>query len=127
MPNTHTHTHTQETKTNQKHSAALSKLTVMNSSSLFSDAAIFLPFFNGSSYLEVPPPSSLLQGPLAPGHHTAPGAASSSGSSAYPAPSIKTAAVTLSLAVKTGATQGSLLYSEYTPRAPSLPDRKSVV
>ncbi|XP_067092648.1 protein eyes shut homolog [Osmerus mordax] len=32
------------------------------------DAAIFLPFFNGSSYLEVPPPSSLLQRPRAPGY-----------------------------------------------------------
>ncbi|XP_036816849.1 protein eyes shut homolog [Oncorhynchus mykiss] len=60
------------------------------------DTTIFIPSFNGTSYLELPPLVSLLQSP---------------GASADPSHPAKDTTVTLYLTVKTRATQGTILYT----------------
>uniref|UniRef100_A0A673ZPH0 Protein eyes shut homolog n=1 Tax=Salmo trutta TaxID=8032 RepID=A0A673ZPH0_SALTR len=62
------------------------------------DTTIFIPSFNGTSYLELPPLASLLQSP---------------GASADPSHPANDTTVTLYLTVKTRATQGTILYSKY--------------
>ena len=71
----------------------------------FSDTTIFIPSFNGTSYLELPPLGSLLQSP---------------GASADPSHPAKDTTVTLYLTVKTRATQGTILYSKYKHGIPLL-------
>ncbi|KAJ7987468.1 hypothetical protein DPEC_G00326810 [Dallia pectoralis] len=64
--------------------------------SSFTDTAIFTPSFNGTSNLELPPFAFLLRSP---------GASETASSLA------NATAVTLHLAIKTPATQGTVLYS----------------
>lgn len=64
----------------------------------FLDTTIYIPSFDGTSYLELQPLSSLLQ--------------PSGASNNLPA-TVKDTTVILYLTVKTRATQGTILYSEY--------------
>lgn len=65
---------------------------------LSAGSTVYIPSFDGTSYLELQPLASFLQ----------PSAAGSN-----PAATVKDTAVILHLTVKTGATQGTVLYSEY--------------
>lgn len=65
----------------------------------FPDAMVYIPSFDGTSYLELRPLSYFLQSP---------------GSSADLQAAVQNATVTLSVSVKTKETQGTILYSEYT-------------
>lgn len=65
---------------------------------LFAGSTVFIPSFDGTSYLELQPLASFLQPSAADNNPTA---------------TVKDTAVILHLTVKTGATQGTVLYSEY--------------
>lgn len=64
----------------------------------FPDVMVYVPSFDGTSYLELRPLSYFLQSP------------GSSGGLQVP---VQNTTVTLSLSVKTKETQGTILYSEY--------------
>lgn len=64
----------------------------------FPDAMVYIPSFDGTSYLELRPLSYFRQSP---------------GSSGDLQAAVQNATVTLSVSVKTKETQGSILYSEY--------------
>lgn len=65
---------------------------------LFVGSTVYIPSFDGTSYLELQPLASFLQ-PSAAGKN--------------PTATAKDTAVILHLTVKTGETQGTVLYSEY--------------
>lgn len=64
----------------------------------FPDAMVYIPSFDGTSYLELRPLSYFLRSP---------------GSDADLQAAVQNATVTLSVSVKTKETQGTILYSEY--------------
>lgn len=66
---------------------------------LFVDTTVYIPSFDGTSYLELQPLASFLQ---------------PSGASNNLSASVKDTTVILYVTVKTRATQGTILYSEYT-------------
>lgn len=70
----------------------------MYSSFLFVGSTVYIPSFDGTSYLELQPLASFLQ-PSATGNNLT--------------ATVKDTAVILHLTVKTRATQGTVLYSEY--------------
>lgn len=63
----------------------------------FAGSTVYIPSFDGTSYLELQPLTSLLKPPAAANQLTS---------------AVKDDTVTLQLTVKTSATQGTLLYSE---------------
>lgn len=64
----------------------------------FPDAMVYIPSFDGTSYLELRPLFYFLQSP---------------GSSGDLQATVQNTTVTLSVSVKTKETQGTILYSEY--------------
>lgn len=64
----------------------------------FPDAMVYIPSFDGTSYLELRPLPYFLRSPGADGDLQA---------------AVQNATVTLSVSVKTRETQGTILYSEY--------------
>lgn len=64
----------------------------------FPDVTVYIPSFDGTSYLELHPLSYFLQSP---------------GSSRDLQATVQNTTVTLSVSVKTKETQGTVLYSEY--------------